>query len=399
MFPPPPQPPSGPTTTADYLVGAVIGEGSFGRVVHGKHKQTVRDVAIKVVEKVSLKRRPDALQAVLKEQSLLKMYRGLPSVVNLWASFHDSECVYLVMECAKGGNLKDLIVQETKLLSTKQSQDNGSSSTVDTTGTNSTTTSFTAPSEKWLLAATHYGLQILEALEEIHSHQLVHGDLKPENILVTERGRIQLADFGSAIQVGGDGGADSTTSATALQHAFGTSDYACPEILRGLSTAAQERQGYKSSFLYAIDMWSFGCILYAMIVGESPFHSECDALAVQKIFQYAQHSDAAETRAALLFYEQPNFPDHWRSFVAGLLHPDPAHRTGTYNQHLKPPPGQSAERDSLNWYAWIKDDPVWKSTDINNELPDVLPKCPKWLQESAEVGMRDGAGGWSVFLM
>jgi serine/threonine protein kinase len=42
-------------TTSEYWVGATIGEGSYGKVVYARHKSTEKNVAIKVVTKLSLK--------------------------------------------------------------------------------------------------------------------------------------------------------------------------------------------------------------------------------------------------------------------------------------------------------------------------------------------------------
>ena len=65
--------------------------------------------------------------------------------------------------------------------------------------------------------------ELLDAVEFIHSHQVVHNDLKPENILITRNGHsVKLIDFGYA-------DCDfSTDKATG-----GTKSYASPELLEG----------------------------------------------------------------------------------------------------------------------------------------------------------------------
>jgi cyclin-dependent kinase 6 len=40
--------------------------------------------------------------------------------------------------------------------------------------------------------------QMLEGVDFLHTHRVVHRDLKPQNILITNDGRVKVADFGLA---------------------------------------------------------------------------------------------------------------------------------------------------------------------------------------------------------
>jgi serine/threonine protein kinase len=88
--------------------------------------------------------------------------------------------------------------------------------------------------------------QIISGVEYIHQHQIAHRDLKPENILLKD-GNIKIADFGlSNYMVDGN----------SLQTSCGSPNYAAPEIIM-----AQKYSGQ------AVDTWSCGVILYALLVG------------------------------------------------------------------------------------------------------------------------------------
>ena len=41
-------------------------------------------------------------------------------------------------------------------------------------------------------------LQILNGVDFLHSHRIVHRDMKPQNLLVTLDGTLKLTDFGLA---------------------------------------------------------------------------------------------------------------------------------------------------------------------------------------------------------
>lgn len=330
-------------STSDYMAGETISEGTFGRVVHGRHKTTDRHVAIKVVPKNSLKRHPEQLVNILTERRVLEDLKTCPAVVNLWACFHDKECLYMVMECATGGDLTQ-VIKAGRLL------------------------------PGWVDSATHYGLQILEGLQALHTKRTLHADCKPDNILVTLEGRVQLADFGSAVEL------DKKTNGSGDRpQVRGTSEYASPEILR----AKDSRE-----LTVAVDLWSFGCVLYALLGGEAPFHAESDALAVDKILDYCKEEKTDADRDTLLFPAESTVSKQWKELILALLRPNAAERLGA---------GDDKVVDNTVAYPSIQASTVWKDVDLK-QSPKFLPSEPSWLVESKGKEMKDGSKGWTSFL-
>jgi serine/threonine-protein kinase len=96
---------------------------------------------------------------------------------------------------------------------------------------------------------------VADALEAAHRQGVVHRDIKPENILL-DQGRPLVADFGIARLIGVAGEGAVSTSGLAV----GTPGYMSPEQLFG----DRELDGRS-------DIYSLGCVLYEMLVGEPPF--------------------------------------------------------------------------------------------------------------------------------
>ena len=91
-------------------------------------------------------------------------------------------------------------------------------------------------------------------MEYCHHYLVAHRDLKPENILIDGKKTIKICDFGLA---------NLMKDGKFLKTSCGSPNYASPEIISG--------KKYCGS---AIDVWSCGVILYALLTGSLPFDAE-----------------------------------------------------------------------------------------------------------------------------
>lgn len=105
-----------------------------------------------------------------------------------------------------------------------------------------------------------YALQLGRALEHIHLKKIIHRDIKPENVHIDGSGKVKLMDFGIAKSEG--------LSLTRAGFTLGTPYYMAPEQVLGQQVTTQ------------VDVYSFGVLLYEMIVGLKPVSGE----TVEKIF-------------------------------------------------------------------------------------------------------------------
>lgn len=104
--------------------------------------------------------------------------------------------------------------------------------------------------EPFMVSAT---CGLVAALAYIHSRSLAHRDIKPENVMTPPRNldavTVKLIDFGLA---------HTCTSQDGCRTLCGTYVYNAPEIRRGLP------------YVYAVDLWALGVLVYACISGELP---------------------------------------------------------------------------------------------------------------------------------
>jgi Tol biopolymer transport system component len=127
--------------------------------------------------------------------------------------------------------------------------------------------------------ALDYAIQIARGLAAAHDKGIVHRDLKPENLFVTRDGRVKILDFGLAkLRPPLDPGAldADTPTASAMTDAgsiLGTVGYMSPEQVR------------RSPVDHRSDIFSFGSVLYEMLVGKRAFQGETEAETMTAILK------------------------------------------------------------------------------------------------------------------
>jgi serine/threonine-protein kinase len=149
--------------------------------------------------------------------------------------------------------------------------------------------------------ATQIGIDIARALKHAHDHGVIHRDLKPGNLLVDAKDRIKLTDFGIAKLFG-------ATRMTSGGNVMGTADYMAPEQAAGDVTTPR------------CDLYSLGCVMYALLAGRPPFVGASIAEVVHKV-RYEQPDPVTRYAA--------DVPRELEQILAELLSKDPEDRIRT----------------------------------------------------------------------
>ncbi|KAM5281707.1 LOW QUALITY PROTEIN: serine/threonine-protein kinase H2 [Ctenodactylus gundi] len=220
-----------PRVLARYEIKAVIGTGTFSKVVRVEQKMTRKPFAMKVMETEEREGREacEAELCVLRRVS----HRY---VVRLAETFEARDRVYLVMELATGGALLERLLAQG---------------------------SFTERDAVRVLGMVADGIAYLHAL------RITHRDLKPENLLYYHPGaesKILITDFGFAHSGNKNGD-------WMMKTLCGTPEYVAPEIL------------LQKPYTCAVDMWALGVITYVLLSGSLPFDDESQTRLCRKILK------------------------------------------------------------------------------------------------------------------
>lgn len=235
---------NGPLPTDDedickfyHLHDKKLGEGGFAKVRLATHLATKQYVAIKCLDKVRL---GPELPRIYNEVECLKKLKH-KNIARLYQVFETPSVIYLVLEYCAGGELFDYIVKKNRL------NENESAQII---------------------------FDLMRVLDFIHINGFAHRDLKPENVLFDAKHQIKLIDFGLAANCSADNMAANKNQAPLgqLSTCCGSITYAAPEVIGG---------GVYSGT--AVDVWSAGVMMYALLIGQLPFNDNSISKLYQKI--------------------------------------------------------------------------------------------------------------------
>jgi serine/threonine-protein kinase 11 len=231
-----------------YVMGDVLGEGSYAKVKEAIDSETLVRRAVKIMKKRKLRKIPNGEANVEREIRLLQELSH-PNVMKLIEVLYNEEKgkIYMVLEycCAVLKDMLDQVIQFLKF--------------TDTICQTHKSTAVQTPEKRFPVWQAHdYFTQLVAGLGYLHSKGIVHKDIKPGNLLLDQAGLLKIADFGVCERL------DSFASDDTISTSQGTPAFQPPEVANGRERFA----GFK------IDVWSSGITLYNFITGEYPFEGD-----------------------------------------------------------------------------------------------------------------------------
>ena len=198
-----------------------LNHGSFGMVFLAKDRTTGESVAIKCLSKVSVS---DQQSAAVSEDHTVEFacHNRLgrhPNIVSLVHTFETEAHIYLVLEFCSMGDLYEAINVGRGPLETENVRE--------------------------------FMLQLVNAVDFMHSKGIYHRDIKPENIFLAQDGSMKLGDFGLA-----------TTDAWSYESSVGSDRYMAPEQYEATES------GYSAA---KADVWAIGICLLNVLFSKNPF--------------------------------------------------------------------------------------------------------------------------------
>ena len=249
-----------------YRVQRVLGHGGMGTVYSGVHRETGEQTAIKVLSDV-LAADPRFRERFRGEVETLKKLRH-KNIVTLHGYGEEDGRLFFVMELVHGQSL-ELDLRANRRFAWNEVAD--------------------------------IGVQVCAALKHAHDHGVIHRDLKPANLLMTADGTVKLTDFGIAKFFG-------STGLTVAGSMIGTPDYMSPEQTEGRSVTARS------------DLYSLGCVLYALLAGKPPFAGG----NLTQVIDRVRFQNPVAIRSVV-----PDVPEEFDRIISQLLEKDPVSRIAT----------------------------------------------------------------------
>ncbi|CAG0915362.1 unnamed protein product [Notodromas monacha] len=241
-----------------------LGDGAFGKV----YKASRKDGTLLAAAKICDLQAEEDLDDFTVEIDILSECKH-PNIVDLYEAYVFEGRLWMLIEYCDGGAVDSIMVDLEKALNEKQIQ--------------------------------YLCKHMLEALDFLHKHKIIHRDLKAGNVLLTMSGGVKLADFGVSAK----------NKYTLQKHDtfIGTPYWMAPEVVQ-CETIRDRPYDFKA------DIWSLGITLIEFAQIEPPNHDMSPMRVLLKI----QKSDPPKL----------DFPHRWsrdfNDFIARCLLKDPAQR-------------------------------------------------------------------------
>lgn len=247
-----------------FEIESVLGHGGTGVVFKAHDSKLDRNVAIKVLSPQI------AIQSKARTRFIREAHAAAaiahPNVIAIFGIDEYNGLPYLVMEYVEGKTLEQKIRDE----------------------------GFVG-----LDPLLRIGAQIAQGLAAAHEQGLIHRDIKPSNVLLMRGSdRVKISDFGLARAID-----DGEVTHTGLLS--GTPQFMSPEQAAG------------QPLDHRTDLFSLGCVLYAMCVGQSPFKAD-SAIATIRLLCDKTPKAIQELNSSV--------PDRAVNLIGKLLEKDPGNR-------------------------------------------------------------------------
>ncbi|RMZ86513.1 hypothetical protein DV736_g6261, partial [Chaetothyriales sp. CBS 134916] len=310
-----------------------LGKGAFATVYR---VQTKRDGNIYAAKELDKHRFMKNGQLDVKFDNELKIMQNLkhPNIVEYVDSHNHGHHIYIIMECISGGELQTELKARGSLSEAEVQQ---------------------------------IARQMLQALRYLHRRGITHRDIKPDNILIASRSPlvVKLSDFGLSKCV--------SDQETFLKTFCGTLLYCAPEVypeyamyadgVQPKRRRAGEHAPRKSPYSEAVDMWSFGAVLFHLLCGKPPFLGRGDDRGASMLINImTKEVDFGLLRAA-------GVSEACIHLITLLLNRDP---------HARP-----SEVECLE-HAWLRQVPDMFEYEEDGPEPDVIRRALDAIEEAED---------------
>jgi serine/threonine protein kinase len=224
----------------NYVVLEKLGQGGMGQVFKARHRMTGGIVCLKVLQAAG-RSSPQHVERFRREAKMIAALDH-PNIVVAHDADESDGVPYLVMEFVEGRDLAKYVRQH---------------------GTLSVKT------------AVRYVLQAAKALAYAHGRGVIHRDVKPHNLMLDSSDTVKVLDMGLARFDLAAPDSSSYTTMTQSGTVMGTVDYIAPEQALNARDAD-----------YRSDVYSLGCTLHFLLLGEVPYKGET---VMERLVAHREH--------------------------------------------------------------------------------------------------------------